>query len=1120
MTTAAERNPLKFDEELVDLLNTLGNIKTYKRFKRWKNSFLDRFETFLAKPGIERAENGYSDFKQVMTKTTACVDKCDGFVQKGDLTKEKVTVKGRNSLNELYKNLTICCDDTEALIPSVRSEERRRGYNKFQLGAVLLRDDFSEFDRMKYLDEVLRVLGEEKLREVANNQQLDLFFFYAKKFRKFCDILADLGLYEVMLACRKFAEEPEEEEPDFFEIIIKASDGKAMRLERDSTDTIGDVKEAIADIIGLKPDQQALNFNGKKLDVNDQTLEGAGIQDRSVLSVASLKMPLKVRTMDGEEIEVMVHANGNLSDIKMKLEEETSLSPKNQRLFLSGDELTDDSKSAVDYGIQAGDVIDMEPKSIQVSINIPDGKVVTIDIKPSDNVGDIKEKIAEKSGIATPRQVVKHKGEELPKGITVKDMGIQDGAELKVDIFKVPVTVKTMEGKKIKTMVDPTITLREIKEQLEEGSGIPPNHQNLIMNGVELGDDNKTTADYGIEADFELDLEPKLIKVNATTPDGKSHVVEIRPSDTADEMKEKIAAKSLIAAHHQVIKYQSKELPKDGTKVRDMDIKEGSNVEVEILKIPITVNTMDGKKIEVAIHPMDTMKNIKVAIEEESGISHDIQRLFFNGIELDDDSKSATEYGIQAGSELDMEPKYLKIEVESPDGKTHTVEIAMEDTTDDVKEKIAEIAGIEVPRQVVTFMGKELPKNGMKVRDMGLKNGSKLNVEIFRIPVTVNSMDGKQIKIMVDPTDKVKEMKLQLQEESGLSPGNQRLFMQGGEISDDERMVKNYAIEAGTSLELEPKAIKLHIGTPSGKTHEVEVALSDIVDEVKEKIALETGITVPRQVLKFCGNELPGGKTVKDMDIRHGSALAVEIFKIPLKIYNVADGRTISIDVEPVNRIDEVKEMLKKETQMEPKRQRLQLGDEELAEGGKTVIESGVTAGCTLRLDEHMDPIIFVDIKCGTLFAMDRDMVIEKEALTPHQGNKLEFMEAAQGSASKEKIAQVLKGSPRLGVATQLVVESTEIEDYNVEAEKLKSKWGVTLKKREKNKKGEELIFVDPKTGASGELARKKYLDMKFITPISDQKEGETLEEREKDTGMYDKYVYQIRDVFGIKISA
>jgi hypothetical protein len=37
--------------------------------------------------------------------------------------------------------------------------------------------------------------------------------------------------------------------------------------------------------------------------------------------------------------------------------------------------------------------------------------------------------------------------------------------------------------------------------------------------------------------------------------------------------------------------------------------------------------------------------------------------------------------------------------------------------------------------------------------------------------------------------------------------------------------------------------------------------------------------------------------------------------------------------------------------------------------------------------------------------------------------------------------------------------------------------------RREENKKGEESIFVNRKTGASGELSRKKYLDMKFITP-------------------------------------
>jgi hypothetical protein len=73
-----------------------------------------------------------------------------------------------------------------------------------------------------------------------------------------------------------------------------------------------------------------------------------------------------------------------------------------------------------------------------------------------------------------------------------------------------------------------------------------------------------------------------------------------------------------------------------------------------------------------------------------------------------------------------------------------------------------------------------------------------------------------------------------------------------------------------------------------------------------------------------------------------------------------------------------------------------------------------------------------------------------------------------------------------------------KIDDCEMqEAEAVKIKWGVNLKKREQNKKGEGFIFVDLKTGASGELSRKKYLDIKFITP--------TLEEREKNDMTYEK---------------
>jgi ubiquitin C len=336
--------------------------------------------------------------------------------------------------------------------------------------------------------------------------------------------------------------------------------------------------------------------------------------------------------------------------------------------------------------------------------------------------------------------------------------------------------------------------------------------------------------------------------------------------------------------------------------------------------------------------------------------------------------------------------------------------------------------------------------------------------------------------------------------------------MNGDELVDDNKTAADYGIKAGSELDLEPKSIKITVETPDGKKHEVEIKPSDTSDTIKAKIAKEAGMAVPRQVLKFQGKELPSdGKTVKDMGmgIQDGSTLTVDIYKVPITV-ETKDGKTLSLNVEPSDTIDALKKMIQKETDLEPKKQCLKFDEEELKNPRSTVDGCGIKAGSTLTLEPHADPIIFVDVKCATLFAVDREEVIEKEALTPHQNNKLDFKESAKDSAAREKILQFLLGCPGLGVAAQVVVEKGKIDDYEMqEAEAVKNKWGVNLKKREENKKGEEFIFVDPKTGASGELSRKKYLDMKFITP--------TLEEREKNTMTYEKYILDIRTVFGVK---
>jgi ubiquitin C len=1114
----ADVNPLKSDPELLNLLKRLDGIKKYKSFQRWKSKFLDRLEQFLYEDGMKPAEKASDDFTAKVKKFVKAATKVEDFIEKGELNDNKKTVKAALALSEMCNQLTTLVSDVENLIPSKSQEEKKCGFTKFHLGAVLIRQGFHQYVTMQAIEHALTRIGT-TLEHVADRQQHDLFVAYKKQVQRFCDIMADLNLYEVMLKCIQFLEAPEEEEssseePVTVQITVKCDDGKVMTLILDPTETIGNIKDAIAPDSGIKPDRQVLKFGGNKLDDNAKTLEQLGIEDGAELTLEPFRVPVTVNTMDGKSIEFMVDPTDYLSDVKKHLEGESGIPAKNQCLMMNGDELADAMKTAEDYGIKAGSVLDLEPKSIKISVETPGGKKHEVEINPSDTTETIKAKVEETTSMPASKQVLKLNGKALEDGKTAKEQGVQNGSEIKAEVYKVPITVNTMDGKSIKAMVDPTDYLPDIKKQLENESGVPAKNQRLFMDGDELADDKKKASDYGIKPGSVLDLEPKVIKVNVTTPDGKKHNIEINLKDKTEDIKAKIAKVSGLTVPQQVLKFNDKECP-DGKTVKDLGIQEGSDLTVDIFKVPITVNTMDGKSIKAMVDPTNKMSAIKKQLEDESGLPASNQKLFMDGEELVDDNKKASDYGIKPGSILDLEPRMIKVSVTTPDGKNHSIEISSKDKTEGIKAKIAKVSGLTVPQQVLKFNGKECP-NGKPVKDLGIQDGSDLTVDIFKVPITVKTMDGKSIKVMVDPTEKMSEIKKQLADESGIPPKNQKLFLNGNELVDDSKSATDYGVKKGSVLDLEPKTIKVSVKMPDGKIQEVEVKPSDTAEAVKDKIAKATGFAAPRQVLKYNGKEMPNGNTVRDMGITEGSTLDVGIFKIPITV-KTYDGKSVSLKVEPCDTIDNIKKLLQPDVGLEPKKQALKFGEEELKDGRATADSCGIKKGSELFMDIAMDAIIFVDIKCGTLFAMDRDDVIAKGALTPHQNNKLDFSEAARDSTTKDQILQYMKESPNLGVSPQVVVTKMDVEDYELEeAEAVKSMWGVDLKKREKNKKGEEFLFVDPKTGACGELSRKKYLDMKFITPTTGRK-GETLVEAETDSLMYDKCIADIRKVFGIK---
>jgi len=418
---------------------------------------------------------------------------------------------------------------------------------------------------------------------------------------------------------------------------------------------------------------------------------------------------------------------------------------------------------------------------------------------------------------------------------------------------------------------------------------------------------------------------------------GEGIVLNVDPSNTINMVKNIIQEKEGISCKQQRLILEGEEL-NDTITLSDYNIKENTILQLGARFQPPKDNDMNinilnslGEKMMLKVLSNDTVREVKLKIEELENIPIEKQHLIFSGLTLED-WKTLSEYNIKNNSSLQLNvnlsnPEIITIMIMNEINDIF-LDMKVSDTIKKLKTKIQHTEGIQESQQRLIFNGIELEDNNT-LSFYNINSDSIIYLEVCfntlnAIKVNITNNIGDILSLTVQPSESIEDIKKMITEEINIPFEQQYLSFNEVEL-ENQFSLSDYNIKSGSTIHLTVRLyssiknnIPIFIFNESGEIINLKVNPSETINNIKTMIKNKYYISINQQHLFFDDNELCNEMKLSDYNIQENSNIQLLIgfqnsHNNKIKIYiNNYIGELITLYVKPTDTIEKIKTMIKK----------------------------------------------------------------------------------------------------------------------------------------------------------------------------------------------------------------